>query len=193
MGKIAKKYNSVEEFISKGSELAKKWKLAKNDSDRYLKVVGDKVSLRKLYDGKIFENSKVQSADDQCTKLSKEARELLPAQKDFKTSETQIKVIKKTMEPILKAHKGDSKAVKADPEFLKLQKKLAATTVLNETAKSKMKRAEVVTKALNSAQQILFKAKQDAAKGLNVLVTTDAKSILIAIGGSTEMSVKLGG
>lgn len=129
----------------------------------------------------------------QCTKLSKEARELLPAQKDFKASETQIKVIKKTMEPILKAHKGDSEAVKADPDFLKLQKKLAATTVVNETAKSKMKRAEVVTKALNSAQQILFKTKQDAAKSLDVLVTTDAKSILIAIGGSTEVSVKLSG
>lgn len=63
MGKIVKKYNSVEEFISKGSELAKKWKLAKTDSDRYLKVVGDKASLRKLFDGKVLENGKVQSAD----------------------------------------------------------------------------------------------------------------------------------
>ncbi len=197
MPKALKKYKNVSEFIKGAAafkkEMEKKYKLPAKDVARFEKVMSDKTGIEKTYMALVEEDPKLLKIAGDIEKIDKAIKTLAKAEVTYTKVDRNLVEVSKAIKRMVDAAGGDRKQLAGNDNYKKLNAYLDKTAQEWDKANKQVKQLNDLRKQVAILQASYDKEKDKIAKTYGVTLKTDAKSLVVIMGKTPEMSISLGG
>lgn len=196
MPRALKKYKNVSEFL-KGvpafkQEMEKKHRLPAKDINKFGKLTSDKAGIEKTYMALVEEEPKLRKISGDIEKAEKAIKVLSKAQDEYIKAHNLVEKISKGMKSLEDSVGGDKKQLMGNANYQKLSQHLDAANKSYDAAEKKITQVAALRKQVDRLQDNYEKERDKIAKSYGVTLTTDAKSLLVLMGKSVEMSMVIG-
>ncbi|KZL01746.1 hypothetical protein PsAD5_00315 [Pseudovibrio sp. Ad5] len=196
MPKALKKYKNVKEFLSGVSafqkEMEKKHKLPAKDVAKYGKLTNDKAAVEKAYMKLVEDEPKLKKISADIEIGQKALKSLAKAQDDYIKAHNLVEQITKGMKTLEAEAGGDKKKLIGVEKYQKLRQHLDTANKGYDAAEKKIAQVATLQKQVERFQDTYEKERDKIAKSYGVTLTTDAKSLIVLMGKTAEMSMVIG-